>query len=35
MDDNMEAEENEEPGQHDNERANRLDLILAYMMEMC
>jgi len=31
---NMESEEDEEPEQHNNERANQNDQILAYMMEI-
>jgi len=31
---NMESEEDEEPEQHNNERANRHDQILAYMMKI-
>jgi len=34
MEENSEAEDDEELEQHDNERANRRDQILAYMMEM-
>ena len=34
MDDNMETKEDEEAEQQNNERANRRDQILAYMMEM-
>jgi len=34
MDGNMETKEDEEAEQQNNERANRRDQILAYMMEM-
>jgi len=30
-----ETEDDEELEQHDNERANRRDQVLSYMMEMC
>ena len=32
---NMESDEDEEPEQHNNERANQHDQILVYMMEIC
>jgi len=34
MEENTETDDNEKLGQHDNERADRCDQILAYMLEM-